>query len=124
MPDRRQKLRKMDNNSSATTTVIPGGITPYDVGVVWELAKEVMVVPLLRVMVWVCLAMLLMTLAEKLYLGVVVAYLKLFRRRPEKQYKWEALKKDDLEIGDSAYPMVLVQIPMCNEKKVTYHILF
>nr|GMD57272.1 glucomannan 4-beta-mannosyltransferase 9-like [Ipomoea batatas] len=81
------------------------GITPY------------YVVPLLRVMVFLCLAMVIMTLVEKVYLAVVVACLKLFRRKPEKQYKWEDMKKDDLEIGDSAYPIVLVQLPMCNEKK-------
>nr|GMD57271.1 glucomannan 4-beta-mannosyltransferase 9-like [Ipomoea batatas] len=104
----------MDSNSYAKTIIVPDGV-----GVVWEQAKAVLMVPLLRGMVWVCLAMLIMTLAEKLYLGVMVAYLKLFRRRPEKQYKWEAMKKDnDLEVGDSAYPMVLVQLPMCNEKKV------
>nr|GLL40099.1 glucomannan 4-beta-mannosyltransferase 9-like [Ipomoea trifida] len=105
---------KMDSNSYAKTIIVPDGV-----GVVWEQAKAVLMVPLLRGMVWVCLAMLIMTLAEKLYLGVMVAYVKLFRRRPEKQYKWEAMKKDnDLEVGDSVYPMVLVQLPMCNEKKV------
>ncbi|XP_019181773.1 PREDICTED: glucomannan 4-beta-mannosyltransferase 9-like [Ipomoea nil] len=104
----------MDSNSSAKTIILPDGA-----GVVWEQAKAVLMVPLLRAMVWACLAMLIMTLAEKLYLGAVVAYLKLFRRRPEKRYKWEAMKKEnDLELGDSAYPMVLVQLPMCNEKKV------
>ncbi|XP_031116939.1 glucomannan 4-beta-mannosyltransferase 9-like isoform X2 [Ipomoea triloba] len=99
-------------NSSATilpTEAVQGsvdGITHY------------YVVPLLRVMVFLCLAMVIMTMVEKVYLAVVVACLKLFRRKPEKQYKWEDMKKDDLEIGDSAYPMVLVQLPMCNEKKV------
>nr|GLL40100.1 glucomannan 4-beta-mannosyltransferase 9-like [Ipomoea trifida] len=98
----------MDNINSSATEVVQGavdGITPY------------YVVPLLRVMVFLCLAMVIMTLVEKVYLAVVVACLKLFRRKPEKQYKWEDMKKDDLEIGDSAYPMVLVQLPMCNEKK-------
>ncbi|CAJ1976660.1 unnamed protein product [Sphenostylis stenocarpa] len=41
----------------------------------------------------------------------------LFRYKPDKKYKWEPLR-DDLEIGNSAYPMVLVQIPMYNEKEV------
>nr|GMD58895.1 glucomannan 4-beta-mannosyltransferase 9-like [Ipomoea batatas] len=98
----------MDNINSSATEAVQGavdGITPY------------YVVPLLRVMVFLCLAMVIMTLVEKVYLAVVVACLKLFRRKPEKQYKWEDMKKDDLEIGDSAYPMVLVQLPMCNEKK-------
>nr|GEV70827.1 glucomannan 4-beta-mannosyltransferase 9-like [Tanacetum cinerariifolium] len=35
----------------------------------------------------------------------------------EKKYKWESIK-EDLEMGNSAYPMVLVQIPMYNEKEV------
>ncbi|KAJ0975333.1 hypothetical protein J5N97_017298 [Dioscorea zingiberensis] len=35
----------------------------------------------------------------------------------DEKYKWEALK-EDLELGTSAFPMVLVQIPMFNEKEV------
>ncbi|KAK3020531.1 hypothetical protein RJ639_046220 [Escallonia herrerae] len=42
---------------------------------------------------------------------------KLFGRKPEKRYKWEPMK-DDVELGNSAYPMVLVQIPMYNEIEV------
>ncbi|KAE8683232.1 putative mannan synthase 3 [Hibiscus syriacus] len=37
--------------------------------------------------------------------------------KPEKRYKWEPMK-DDVELGSSAYPMVLIQIPMYNEKEV------
>ncbi|KAK9911843.1 hypothetical protein M0R45_035730 [Rubus argutus] len=44
-------------------------------------------------------------------------YSRFFRRRPEKRWKWEAIK-DDVELGNSSYPMVLVQIPMYNEKEV------
>ncbi|KAJ6690570.1 hypothetical protein OIU85_006790 [Salix viminalis] len=33
------------------------------------------------------------------------------------RYKWEPIK-DDIELGNSAYPMVLVQVPMYNEKEV------
>jgi len=40
-----------------------------------------------------------------------------FGRRPEKRYKWEALK-EDVELGNSTYPMVLVQVPMYNEREV------
>ncbi|GKD52479.1 nucleotide-diphospho-sugar transferase [Tanacetum coccineum] len=35
----------------------------------------------------------------------------------EKRYKWESFK-DDIELGNSAYPLVLVQVPMFNEKEV------
>ncbi|WZZ04201.1 hypothetical protein YC2023_090122 [Brassica napus] len=44
-------------------------------------------------------------------------YVKLFKRKPEKVYKWEPMQ-EDIELGDESYPMVLVQIPMYNEKEV------
>ncbi|KAH7553432.1 hypothetical protein JRO89_XS12G0011200 [Xanthoceras sorbifolium] len=50
-------------------------------------------------------------------MGIVIVLLKLFGRRPEKRYRWEPIK-DDVEFGNSAYPMVLVQIPMYNEREV------
>lgn len=119
----------MDSNSSTTIilsseAVFRGAgdaIAPY-LGLLWMQAKAVVIVPVLRVMVFLCLVMLIMILIEKVYLGAVSAYLKLFRRTPAKQYKWEPIKKDDdAELGDSAYPMVLIQIPMCNEKRVKFY---
>lgn len=50
-------------------------------------------------------------------MGIVVVLIKIFRWKPEKKYKWEPMK-EDLEMGNLAYPMVLVQIPMYNEKEV------
>lgn len=50
-------------------------------------------------------------------MGIVIVLVKLFGRKPEKRYKWEPMK-DDVELGNSGYPMVLVQIPMYNEKEV------
>lgn len=52
-------------------------------------------------------------------MAVVITLVKLFGRKPDKRYKWEPLK-DDLELGNSAYPMVLVQIPMYNEREVRF----
>ncbi|XP_019181868.1 PREDICTED: glucomannan 4-beta-mannosyltransferase 9-like [Ipomoea nil] len=103
-----------------------GGGGATKLWVVWEQARAaVLIAPFLRVMVWVCLVMSVMILVEKVYLGVVCAFLKLFMRKPEKQYKWEPMmkkkkkKEEDLEVGgDLDYPMVLVQIPMRNEKEV------
>lgn len=53
-------------------------------------------------------------------MGTVVVYVKLFKRKPEKVYKWEAMEEDDVECGNGSanFPMVLVQIPMYNEKEV------
>ncbi|CAA6660739.1 unnamed protein product [Spirodela intermedia] len=59
-------------------------------------------VPLLRVAVVVCLVMSAMLFVEKVYKGAVFAL----------------PIKNDLETGNDGYPMVLVQIPMYNEKEV------
>lgn len=88
------------------------------IGLLWQQVRQPLVVPFFRIMVFLCLAMSLMLFVEKVYMGIVMCFIKIFNRKPEKKYKWEPMKKDDLEIGDLAYPMVLVQIPMYNEKEV------
>ncbi|XP_064965228.1 glucomannan 4-beta-mannosyltransferase 9-like isoform X1 [Musa acuminata AAA Group] len=86
-------------------------------GVVWQQIKAPVIVPPLRLSVLLCLAMSVMLFVEKVYMAVVIVLVKLFRRRPETRYKWEPMG-DDAELGNAAYPMVLVQIPMYNEKEV------
>ncbi|XP_022143697.1 glucomannan 4-beta-mannosyltransferase 9 [Momordica charantia] len=89
----------------------------FQVSLIWDAIKAPVVVPLLRLSVFVCLIMSLMLFVERLYMGVVIVLIKLLGRKPEKRYKWEPMK-DDIELGNSAYPMVLVQIPMYNEREV------
>ncbi|CAL9054421.1 probable glucomannan 4-beta-mannosyltransferase 9 isoform X2 [Musa acuminata AAA Group] len=86
-------------------------------GMVWEQVKAPVIVPLLRIAVFLCLAMSVMLFVEKVYMATVILAVKLLRRRPETRYKWEPME-DDMERGSAAYPMVLVQIPMFNEKEV------
>ena len=86
-------------------------------GLIWEQAKSPLIVPLLKLLVTICLGMSIMLFVERLYMGVVILLVKIFGRKPEKRYNWEPLK-DDLELANSNYPMVLVQIPMYNEKEV------
>ncbi|KAF5473778.1 hypothetical protein F2P56_005739 [Juglans regia] len=86
-------------------------------GIIWAQIKAPLIVPLLRVAVVLCLIMSLMLFIERVYMGIVIVLLKLLGRKPEKRYKWEPMK-DDVELGNSAYPMVLVQIPMYNEREV------
>ncbi|KAL3523545.1 hypothetical protein ACH5RR_016379 [Cinchona calisaya] len=93
-----------------------GDITSH-VGFIWQQAKAPVLVPLLKLMVFLCLIMSVMLFVERVYMGIVIVLMKIFRWKPEKIYKWEAIK-EDLEMGNSAYPMVLVQIPMYNEKEV------
>ncbi|KAH9674858.1 glucomannan 4-beta-mannosyltransferase 9 [Citrus sinensis] len=50
-------------------------------------------------------------------MSIVILLLKLSGRSPETRYKFEPMK-EDIELGNSSYPMVLVQIPMFNEREV------
>lgn len=96
-----------------------GGDITSHIGLVWEEMKAPLIIPVLKLMVAVCLAMSVMLFIEKVYMGVVITFIKLLSRKPKKLYKWEAMR-DDVELGNSAYPLVLVQIPMYNEKEVCY----
>jgi beta-mannan synthase len=87
------------------------------IGLWWQLIRAVVVVPVFKFLVLLCLVMSVMFFVEVMYMGIVVLYVKLFKRKPEKFYKWEAME-DDVECGSASYPMVLVQIPMYNEKEV------
>ncbi|XP_075646212.1 glucomannan 4-beta-mannosyltransferase 9-like [Castanea sativa] len=107
----------------STTTMLPDTFqgTRDDIagqiGLIWQQAKAPLIVPLLKLLVVVCLGMSLMLFMERVYMGIVIVFIKLFGRKPEKSYKCDSMR-DDLELGHSAYPMVLVQIPMYNEKEV------
>ncbi|XP_030938479.1 glucomannan 4-beta-mannosyltransferase 2 [Quercus lobata] len=87
------------------------------IGMMWELIKAPLIVPLLRLGVYICLAMSLMLFMERVYMGIVIILVKLFWKKPEKRYKYELIQ-DDVELGSSNFPVVLVQIPMFNEREV------
>ncbi|XP_022746851.1 glucomannan 4-beta-mannosyltransferase 9 [Durio zibethinus] len=111
----------MDRLSS--TTILPDTFQgtrddfSMQMELLWGQIKAPLVVPLLRLAVVICLIMSLMLFIERVYMGIVILLVKLFGRKPERRYKWEPIK-DDVELGNSAYPMVLVQIPMYNEREV------
>ena len=90
---------------------------PDEVLVVWERIRVLAVVPLLRLTVGVCLVLSAMLVAETLYLNGVSLFVKVAGRKPEKQYKWEPLEMESEE-GGTVFPVILVQIPMYNEKEV------
>ncbi|KAI8563511.1 hypothetical protein RHMOL_Rhmol03G0116300 [Rhododendron molle] len=85
-------------------------------GMAWEQGKAPLIVPVLKLTVVMCLAMSVMLFLERVYMGIVIVGIKLLKRKGVKKYKWEPMK-EDLELGNGAYPMVLVQIPMFNEKE-------
>ncbi|KAL9247393.1 hypothetical protein vseg_020829 [Gypsophila vaccaria] len=90
------------------------------VGLIWELIKAPVVVPLLTLGVYVSLAMSLMLFMERLYMGIVIVLVKMFWKKPKERYKFEELpESEDVETGGSnIFPHVLVQIPMFNEREV------
>jgi beta-mannan synthase len=84
----------------------------------WEQVRSGLVVPLLKAAVVACAIMSVIVLAEKVFLGMVSLAVKLLRRRPGRMYRCDPIVPQDKEAGSAAFPMVLVQIPMYNEKEV------
>jgi beta-mannan synthase len=93
------------------------------IGMMWELIKAPLMVLLLRLGVYICLAMSLMLFCERLYMGIVIILVKLFWKKPEKRYKYETIQ-EDVEMGSSNFPVVLIQIPMYNERDVRFLCFF
>jgi hypothetical protein len=75
------------------------------------------IAPILNAAVALSMVMSFMLLLEAVFMSSVSLYVKLFRRTPEKRFKCKAMG-GDAEKGGLDYPMVLVQIPMYNEKEV------
>ncbi|PKA59442.1 Glucomannan 4-beta-mannosyltransferase 9 [Apostasia shenzhenica] len=75
-------------------------------------------VPAIRVAVTLCLVMSVIMVWEKLFMGSVSLFVRLAGRRPRRLYRWEPIPEEDMELGSLAYPMVLVQVPIFNEREV------
>lgn len=91
---------------------------------VWAHARALVLVPAVRMLVALSLAMTVMILVEKLFVSAVCLVVKLFRLRPERRYRWEPIVSaastgdEEAAATAAAHPMVLVQIPMYNEREV------
>lgn len=83
----------------------------------WYMFRLFVLVPIINLSVALCLIMSLMVLFEKTSMGLISLYAKVFRRRPYRVYKCDPIVADE-ESGTAVFPMVLVQIPMYNEKEV------
>ncbi|CAH9114336.1 unnamed protein product [Cuscuta epithymum] len=64
----------------------------------------------------ICILMSVMLFLERVYMAIVIACVKCLGKKRYTNYKLDAMK-DDLEQNKN-YPIVLVQIPMFNEKEV------
>ena len=54
----------------------------------WDVIKAPLIVPLLNLGVYICLAMSLMLFIERLYMGIVIILVKLFWKKPEQRYNY------------------------------------
>ncbi|KAL1558207.1 glucomannan 4-beta-mannosyltransferase [Salvia divinorum] len=99
------------------TEWVVGSTTVESMRRLWGTIKATFLARGVRLGLFICLIMSTMLFVEWLYIGFVVAYVKLYRKKPEKRYKWEPIRADP-ETGNAAFPMVLVQIPIFNEKEV------
>ncbi|KAG8097015.1 hypothetical protein GUJ93_ZPchr0013g36185 [Zizania palustris] len=96
----------------------------------WAVVRARAVAPVVQLAVGACMAMSVVLVLEVAYMSLVsLVAIKLLRRLPERRYKWEPIgvgsgrvDGEDEEAaaagGRPAFPLVLVQIPMYNEKEV------
>ncbi|KAL3646800.1 hypothetical protein CASFOL_009344 [Castilleja foliolosa] len=83
---------------------------------IWDSIRMPIIVPLLRMAVYLCLGMSIVLFLERVYMAIVILFVKCLGKKRYTKYQLDAIK-DDLE-KNNYYPMVLVQIPMFNEKEV------
>lgn len=83
----------------------------------WHSIRVPVIVPLLRLAMLLCSVLSIMLFIERVYMAMVILCVKLLGKKRYTKYKLESIK-EALELNKS-YPLVLVQIPMYNEKEVT-----
>ena len=96
----------------------------------WAHARALLLVPAVRLLVFLSLAMTVMILVEKLFVCAVCLVVWAFRLGPHRRYRWEPIIAGSADGGEeesgghggggeAKYPVVLVQIPMYNEREVS-----
>ncbi|CAL5075431.1 unnamed protein product [Urochloa decumbens] len=121
--------------SAAAAAAGSPATSPSALRAAWLAVRGHVVVPALQLAVYVCAAMSLMLFLERLYMAAVVAGLWLHRRRRNKRRQhrsrllaggeddaWQRVQDEDEDLeaagDDHRCPLVLVQIPMFNERQV------
>ncbi|XP_042054359.1 glucomannan 4-beta-mannosyltransferase 9-like [Salvia splendens] len=99
------------------STVAISGAEEQLMIVLGQIKASKVLVRLLDISMAICLIMSVMLFVERVYMAIVIAIVKISGRKPGTRYKWEPLQ-EDLEQGNLAFPMILVQIPMFNEREV------
>ncbi|MED6156763.1 hypothetical protein PIB30_017371 [Stylosanthes scabra] len=83
---------------------------------VWLSIRTPVIIPLLKLAVILCSIMSIMLFIERVGMTAVILIVKVLRKKKYTKYNLDAMKRS-LE-RSKRYPMVLIQIPMYNEKEV------
>ncbi|RRT64816.1 hypothetical protein B296_00007200 [Ensete ventricosum] len=86
--------------------------------VLWQRIRTPVVVPLLWALMHACAFMSVMLFVERVYMAIVIVLVKLLRIKRYTKYKLDSMRQQ-MKVEES-HPMVLVQIPMFNEKEVRH----
>ncbi|GAU20319.1 hypothetical protein TSUD_338000 [Trifolium subterraneum] len=96
-----------------------GGIPGYassSLRYAWQSIRAPVIIPLLKLAVIICSIMSVMLFIERVGMAAVILVVKVLRKKKYTKYKLDAMKQN-IE-RNKRYPMVLIQIPMYNEKEV------
>ncbi|KAG2322882.1 hypothetical protein Bca52824_016095 [Brassica carinata] len=85
--------------------------------IMWNFTRSTLIVPVFTCLVALCFIISFLVSIESVYMNLVILYVKLFDRKPEKVYKWEKIK-EDMELGHQNHPVVLIQIPIVFELSI------
>ncbi len=95
---------------------------PHAIYVGWIYFRAQYIAPPLQFLINFCIYLVLLQSADRILLCLGCLWIKWKNIKPIPVNS--SLESDDLEQPDKGYPMVLVQIPMCNEREVHTYIWF
>ncbi|KAG4916360.1 hypothetical protein JHK87_053917 [Glycine soja] len=94
---------------------VPGD-TSSSLRYAWESIRAPVIIPVLKLAVILCSIMSIMLFVERVAMAIVILVVKVLGKKRYTKYNLEAMKQK-LE-RNKRFPMVLIQIPMYNEKEV------
>lgn len=97
-------------------TVVEVQSFPHVLYLSWVFLRKFYIAPPLQFLADTCIILFLIQSADRLLLCLGCMWIKYKGIKPVA--KVDTFKTDDLENPDAAFPRVLVQIPMCNEREV------
>ena len=85
----------------------------------WIFVRERYIAPPLQSLANICIVLFLIQSLDRVIQCIGCVWIKVKNIKPIP--KTQSLDTGDAEQPDAGYPMVLIQIPMCNEKEVFIH---